>query len=178
MKFLVALTLAIVSAVPAAATTLEVAEILADPAQYADLRLTITGELVGDYSKRGEGVWVQVNDDPFVAAPIVAGGDPSTTSTGVGALIPTDLFEAVVVGQPGRYGRTGPLVELDGIFRYHDPDRGGETYLEVEAASLVDPAREHPVPGPDRWLWVGAALLLAAISAAGAVRRSRRPAED
>lgn len=175
MRYLLALALMVASPLPAAATTIEVAELLADPAEYAGRQVTITGELVGDYSKRSEGVWVQLNDDPFVEIPIVAGGDPSTTSTGVGALIPTDLFDAVVVGPPGRYGRTGPVVELDGTFRYHDPDRGGETYLQVEAASLVDPAREHPVPGPDRWLWVGAVLLLAAVAGAGAVRRSRPP---
>jgi hypothetical protein len=177
VRFLFVLAVVAVLAVPAAATTVEVADLIADPDGYADRRLTVTGELVGDYSRRNEGVWVQVNDDPFVTAPVAAGGEPSTTSTGMGALIPTAVFDAVVVGEPGRYGRTGPVVELDGIFKYHDPDRGGETYLQVEAASLVSPARDHPLPGADRWLWIGAALSLAAVLGAGAVRRRRRPPE-
>ena len=178
MRYLLALALVVASPLPAVATTVEVAELLASPEDYAGRQVTITGELVGDYSKRSEGVWVQVNDDPFVETPIVAGGDPSTTSTGVGALIPTELFDAVVVGAPGRYGRTGPVVELDGVFRYHDPDRGGETYLQVAAASLIDPGHDHPVPGPDRWLWIGAIMSLVAVAGAGAVRRGLRSPDD
>lgn len=175
MRFLLVVALLVVPALPASAT--EVAEVLSDPEEYAGQRLTITGELVGDYSPRSEGVWVQVNDDPFVETPIVAGGEPSVTSAGIGALIPTDLFDAVVDAPPGRYGRTGPVVELGGVFRYHDPDRGGETYLEVETASLVEPGRDRPVPGPDRWLWIGVGLLVAAGVGAGIVRWRRQEPE-
>lgn len=171
MRLLLALALLVLPALPASAT--EVAEVLTDPEAYSGRQLTITGELVGDYSRRGEGVWVQVNDDPFVSTPVAAGGEPSTTSSGIGALIPTDLFDAVVVGPPGRYGRTGPVVELEGVFRYHDPERGGETYLMVESATLVDPARPYDVPGPDRWLWIGTGLILAAGAGALVVRRTR-----
>lgn len=177
MRLLLILVLLLLPAVPAPAQAVAVSELLADPGGYAEENLTITGELVGDYSRRDEGVWVQVNDDQFVTSPVVAGGEASATSAGIGALIPIEVFDAVVVGAPGRYGRTGPVVELDGTFRYHDPDRGGETYLEVETASLVEPARDHPVPGPDRWLWIGSGLVVAAGVGALGVRRKQEPTE-
>lgn len=175
MRLLAVIALVVILVLPAGAT--EVSEVLADPEEYAGRELSITGELVGDYSRRSEGVWVQVNDDPFVTKPIVAGGDPSTTSTGLGALVATDLFDSVVEGLPGRYGRSGPVVQFEGVFRYHDPGRGGESYLEVEGASLAHPARDHPRPGPDAWLWVGIGLLLAAGVGAGMVRRGQPPPE-
>lgn len=176
MRLLAVVALVVMPVLPAAAV--EVSEVLADPEEYAGRELSITGELVGDYSRRNEGVWVQVNDDPFVANPIVAGGEPSATSTGIGALVPTELFDSIVEGPPGRYGRTGPVVELQGVFRYHDPGRGGETYLEVETASMVDRGRDHPVPGPDGWLWIGVGLLLAAGAGAGIIRRGRGQPES
>lgn len=177
MRWLIVLVLVTVPAITALAEPADLSELLADPEAFSGQRLTVTGELVGDYSRRDEGVWVQVNDDPFVADPIVVGGEPSATSVGIGALIPTGEFDSVVVGPPGRYGRTGPVVELVGTFRYHDAGRGGETYLEVETVALVAPARHHPVPGPDRWLWIGSGLVMAAGSGAVVLRRKREPTE-
>jgi hypothetical protein len=160
-------------ALPAAAVETEIGELVARPQDFAGLDVTVTGELVGDYSPRQEGVWVQVNDDAFVGSPIGAGGQAASTNVGVGALVPTPVFEQVAAGEPGRHGRTGPIVTLTGVFVYQDPALGGETYLRVEEATLVAAAGDHPAPGPDVWLVVGSGLL--AFAGLGTALIRRRP---
>lgn len=133
-------------------------DLLDDPEGWNERRVVVRGELVGDYSPRREGVWVQLNDDPFVGSPIGNGGIPETTNAGIAALLPSDVF-ARIEGPPGRYGRTGPVVSMEGTFLHADPARQGETYLAVESATTITPARAHPAPGPDMWLAVGVVLI-------------------
>lgn len=145
----------------APAEEVEAAGLLNDPDEWDGARVAIVGELVGDYSHRDDGVWVQINDDAFVGSPVGAGGDPQTTNMGVGALIPAAEFEEIH-SPPGRYGRHGPVVRLEGTFRHSDPDLGGETYLEVDTVRTLQQGNAYPTPGPDLWLGVGTALLLIA----------------
>lgn len=144
---------------PAGATEVEGRDLVTDPRQWDGRHVVISGELVGDYSWRDDGVWVQVNDDSFVRSPAGRGGPPDATNVAVGARIPHDVFREIH-GEPGRYGRHGPVVRLEGIFLHADPDLQGETYLAVEHAETLVPAEEYRLPGPDRWLPVGIALLL------------------
>lgn len=165
-----------VAATEAGPVEVEAADLLSDPEAWSGRRVIVTGELVGDYSARDEGVWVQLNDDEFVESPVAQGGAAETTSRGVGALIPHAEF-AGIEGPPGRYGRYGPRVRLEGVFMHSDPARQGETYLAVDAARTLEPGREYPLPGPDPWLAVGAILVLAAIAITLAGRRESTPAE-
>lgn len=160
MKHLAAAVVLIFSLpLPSLAEDTEVAALLARPDDFDGSRVSVTGELVGDYSPRDEGVWVQLNDDPYVRRPIGQGGVPTGANTGIGALIPEGTFDATDLGPPGRYGRLGPEVALTGTFIHSDPDLGGETYIMVEAMVLINAAQAYAVPGPDVWLVVGLALL-------------------
>lgn len=156
------------------AVEVEATRLVSHPEEWDGRRVAVTGELVGDYSPRNDGVWVQLNDDPFVGSPIGAGGTPDTTNTGIGARLPADIFDRVD-GPPGRYGQTGPIVRLEGIFRHSDPDLQGETYLAVDTATTLTPAEEHPARGPDMWLAVGLVLLSIAGVVLYAGRADRRP---
>lgn len=146
----------------AEAVEVSVSDLLADPEKWNLQEVAITGELVGDYSRRTDGVWVQLNDDAFASSPIGAGGAPEGTNTGIGARISPEVFSGGVEGPPGRYGRHGPIVRLEGVFRHADPDLDGETYVAVETALTLTAARSFTVPGPDLWLVVGAGLMVAA----------------
>jgi hypothetical protein len=156
---------------PASAEEVAVETLLSDPAAYEG-EVTVTGELVGDFGYRGDGwVWSQLNDDAYSVAPILEGGQLRGSNTGIGIRMPVELTEGL--GEPGGYRLRGPLVEVTGIWRYHDPDRGGESFLEAGELRVVDPARTLE-EGP-HWgnLTVGVLLLAAA---GGLWLTRRRPA--
>lgn len=147
-----------------------VAALLADPEAYT--RVVVRGELVGDFGVRDDGtVWTQLNDDPYVAAPIPGGGSRAGANVGIGVRIPPGLWPGF--DQPGGYRARGPLVELQGTWRYHDPDRGGESYVDVTALELL----EEPMPleeGVD-WLPLGLGAGLLAAAGGVALLARRRP---
>lgn len=78
---------------------------------------------------------------------------------GIGARIPTDQFDAGLLGGPGRHDRRGPLVTLTGTFFSNDSRLGGETYLDVDEMAIGRSASPVTIAGPDGWLAVGLGLL-------------------
>jgi len=116
-------------------------------------------------------VWTQLNGDPYAGAPLLAGGSLAGRNAGIGVHIPAEVWPGF--DDPGGYRVRGPLVELRGMWRYHDPERGGESYLEViELRVLEPPLALHEGM---RWapLGIGAGLLGAALGI-GLARRRRR----
>jgi hypothetical protein len=151
-----------------------VAQLLDDPEAFAGVEVVVRGELVGDFGRRsGDWVWTQLNDDPYAYVPLLGGGSLAGGNAGIGVRIPDAMWPGF--DEPGGYRVRGPLVELTGWWRYHDPERGGETYLDVSAISVIDGPRE--LQEGVRWvpLGVGAGLLGAALALGLALRR-RRPA--
>ena len=134
-----AIVVAIVALIPGVALGQEVVDILASPREYADTEVVLRGELVGDFSRRGTFVWAQLNDDGYVDAPLEEQG-LTGTNTGIGVRIPADLFDSDW-GEPGRYDTRGPVVEITGVFRYQDPERSGETYIDASVVRLIASAR-------------------------------------
>lgn len=138
-----------------------VADLLAEPEAYTTKGVVVRGELVGDFGRRDDGtVWAQLNGDPYASAPLLAGGGLSGANLGIGVRIPAEVW--LDLDDPGGYRVRGPLVELWGKWQYHDPDRGGESYLAVVDLKVLEPALvlEEGV----RWLplGLGAGLLAAA----------------
>ncbi len=153
---------------------LDVSDLLNDLEFWNGQRISVSGELVGDYSYRSDGVWVQINDDSYVRSPIGAGGTPVGANIGIGARVPREVFDRGVIGPPGRDGRFGPVVQAVGTFHHNDPALTGETYLQVEEITTLQPAESYPEPGADVWTWVGAVLITAAVGVALQTRSRRR----
>jgi len=108
--------------------------------EFAGEEVTVEGELVGDYGQRTDGsMWTQLNGDTYARTPIPDGGVPVGGNIGIGVRMPEGLFTDL--DPPGRYWRRGPVVRLTGIWKYHDPDRQGESYLEVHTLTHVEPGR-------------------------------------
>ena len=111
-------------------------------------------------------MWTQLNDDGYVLAPVLEDGELVGSNVGVAVRIPGEL--AAGLDPPGGYRIRGPVVELTGVWEYHDPDLGGETYVDVLALTIIEPGRklqEHP-----NYVALAAALALLA----GTVLASRR----
>lgn len=161
-------------AAPAGATEIGVTELLADPAAFDGTQITLTGELIGDFQRRGDAVWTQLNDDPYVTAPLHDGGSLAGTNVGVGVRFPAGPFDAAELVAPGGYRVRGPVVRATGTWMFHDEERGGESYLSVESFEVVE--RERPIHEGGNWpvLLIGMALVMAGL--VPVVARRRRPA--
>ena len=157
---------------PAGPGVTTVAEILADPAAFAGREVVVRGELVGDFGKRRDGtVWAQLNGDAYAEKPLLSGGSLAGANLGIGVRFPAGLWPGF--DQPGGYRARGPVVELTGEWRYHDAERGGESYLQVSGVVLLQEplALEEGV----RWLPLGVGLgLFGAAAVLGAALRRRR----
>jgi len=138
-------------------------ELDADPGRFADRRLTIVGELIGDYGRRGDSVWVQLNDDAYVTEPLTETGKLAGTNSGIGVRIPATHFGADW-GEPGRYGVRGPIVRVVGFFRYHDVDTAGETFIDVTSTELIERSRRIDVGGLEPVTFIsGGAMIVVGI---------------
>ena len=178
MKTIVAVVFAgfVMISPSAAATEVGVADLMTAPEVFDGEEITLTGELVGDFQRRGEAVWVQLNDDPYVTAPLHDGGAPAGGNLGVAVRFPTRVFEAAGFTAPGGYRVRGPVVRVTGEWRFHDPERGGETYLAAAFFEVIE--RERPITQGGDWpvFLIGLALVIAGLVPRLAKRRARRQA--
>lgn len=144
MRFSSRLVLAALLMFPAgpalAAEEVTVAEVLAGSPELSGAEITVEGELVGDYGFRADGMWTQLNGDVYVDDPIREGGAAAGGNAGIGVRIPSDLAEGL--DHPGGYHHRGPVVRLAGIWKHHDPQRHGESYLDVASLEVVEPGLE------------------------------------
>ncbi|MGZ8785883.1 MAG: hypothetical protein ACXW1Y_10025 [Acidimicrobiia bacterium] len=149
-------------AAPTAAVAAEevtVGELIEFAEELAGVDVDVEGELVGDYGFRNDGwMWTQLNGDPYVHQPIREEGLPVGPNTGIGVRMPTELAQSL--GPPGGYRTRGPVVRLTGIWKYHDPARQGESYLEVSSLDVIESGRGLDEQADWRLIVVGVFLLV------------------
>jgi len=125
---------------PVLAGDVAVSDLVADGESYSGTEVTVIGELVGDHGNRRDGfTWTQLNGDSYTSAPVADGGPLAGSNIGIGIRMPTELVDGL--DPPGRYRMVGPIVRVTGVWKYHDPVRQGETYLDVTSMEVVDPGR-------------------------------------
>ena len=163
----------LLSVAPAgAAESVTVDELLADSAAFAGLEITLEGELVGDYGFRHDGsMWTQLNGDSYADAPVAAGGVLTGGNSGVGIRMPETMGRQL--DEPGGYRLVGPVVAVTGEWRFHDPGRGGESYLQVTELRLVTSGRAITDPASGWVMALGGVLVLSGLLSAFALQRSR-----
>lgn len=151
----------------------DLAELIEDPAAYTDSIILVEGELVGDYGFRRTGfMWTQLNQDSYAASPIAAGGLLSGANRGIAIRMESELAEGI--GEPGGYRHRGPIVRVTGIWKYHDSERQGESYLDVLGLVRV----EGDLPLSDRISWIAVAIGVVLLLGAGVLTFVYRRARD
>jgi hypothetical protein len=141
-----------------------VQELVNDSVTFDGLQVSVRGELVGDYGYRNDGwMWTQLNGDSYVNAPLREEGSASGGNTGIGVRMPVEL--AGDLDPPGRYRSRGPVVHVVGIWKYHDIERQGESYLEVESFTVIEAGRPLE-QGPNWLVIVGGVVLVGAAALA------------
>ena len=147
-----------------------VSDLVEDGRRFAGSEITVEGELIGDYGFRHDGyMWTQLNDDSYARDALVDGGPRAGSNVGVGIRMPTALGEGLAPA--GGYRLEGPLVRATGVWRFHDPDRGGESYLDVSALTTIEDGRRLE-QGFD-WEVAAVGCLLLAVSFFMSWRRQR-----
>jgi hypothetical protein len=153
-----------------AAEEVSVEELVEQAADLAGAEVTVEGELVGDYGFRDDGwMWTQLNGDVYVREPIREGGSPHGANIGIGVRMPSELAEAL--DPPGRYRSRGPVILATGTWKYHDLERQGESFLEVESLVVVEPGRQLSEEAD--WRVIGSGALLISGAAATWLARPR-----
>jgi hypothetical protein len=159
---LVAILPLVLPATALAANETTVQDLVENGVEFDDQQVSVRGELVGDYGFRSDGwMWVQLNGDSYVEAPLREEGSAVGGNTGIGIRMPVEL--ASDLDPPGRYRNRGPVVLLVGTWKYHDIERQGESYLEVESFTVIEPGR--PLEQGPNWLVIVAGVVLIGVAA-------------
>ncbi len=127
--------------------------------------VTYIGEVVGDVLRRPGGAWVLVNDDAYAleVGPIGPHRDQRGFNSGLAVWLPDGQHEQL--GAPGRHGRRGDVVRIEGVLHRADTADGGG--ITVRATQLEVLAPSTPVNEPLNLPLVIAAAV-AALAALGA----------
>lgn len=174
-RIALALVALVGSAGPAFAVEVDVAVLLVDPAPLNGSEVTVEGELIGDFMLRDEWVWVQLNGDPYASEPLGGGGELAGPNLGIALRFPIAVFDAAAFETPGGYGVRGPVVRVTGEWRYHDEERGGESYLAVTSVEVLERERRFDAPLPVGVLLTGLGLIAVSGLVQAASRRRSAP---
>jgi hypothetical protein len=153
-------------------SSVSVSQLDADPEAWDGQEVTVTGEIIGDYSTRGDVVWFQLNDDAYASTPLAESQELQGGNTGIGVRLPRPEWSESW-GDPGRYGQRGPIVEVTGTFLHNSANDQGETFIDGSGARLLEAARpiSSPPASPLRAV-IGAVLALGGLVL---YRLGRRP---
>lgn len=136
-------------------------DMVAAPANFDGDRVTFRGEVVGDAMTRGDGAWIHVNDDPYSAQPIPAGGELAGYNSGLPVWVENrQLLDQV--GTYGSYRAVGDTVRVVGEFHAACEEHGGDIDIHATTLQVVSPGSVIMVRTP---MWkVGLVAVLGAVA--------------
>lgn len=139
--------------------------------------ITYVGEVVGDVLRRDRGAWLLVNDDAYAleVGPFGPHREQRGFNGGLAIWLPDGLHE--VLGEPGRHGRRGDVILVEGTFLRADPSDGGGMSIRASRVEVLAPSIEVTEPfNTPLGIAATAAALVAMISWWWARRRARERA--
>ncbi len=138
------------------------------PASWDGRLIAYEGEAIGGVLTRGDGAWVQVNDDVYAeaAGPLPAHRDYRGGNSGIGVFVPPTLAEEIdAVGGPQQ---RGDRIAVEGRFHRVDATSGEVAIIRAEHGAVVaggEPFVDERLPDRERAAALLAALALALVAA-------------
>jgi hypothetical protein len=132
------------------------------------------GEVVGDVLRRSGGAWVRINDDDYAleTGPLGPHTDLRGFNTGLAVWLPDGLHEQL--GAPGRHGRRGDVVRVEGLLMRADPADGGGITIRATSLEVLAPSTPASEPLHVPLVLAAAAGALVALGSWGWDRRRIR----
>ena len=132
------------------------------------------GEVVGDVLRRPGGAWVLVNDDAYAleVGPLGPHREQRGFNTGLAVWLPDGQHEQL--GAPGRHGRRGDVVRIEGVLLRADPADGGGITVRAAKLEVLAPSASVTEPMNVPLVIASLAAALAALGAWGWDRRRSR----
>lgn len=144
------------------------------PAAFDEREVTYVGEVVGELLPRRGGAWAWVNDDAYALqiGPLVGHRERTGFNTGLAVWLPDGLHEEI--GDVGRPGRRGDVIQVEGELLRTDPEDGGGTTIRAEHIEVLAEAVEVDAPLHVPQAVAAALLAVAAVVTLVWSRRTRR----
>ncbi len=112
-----------------------------DAEKYDGKVVTFTGEVIGDTMERKDGVWLNINDDPYSRQGRVR--QLAGFNHGQGVLVPKKLVGEITTG---RYGFRGDIVRVHGVFHANSPKQGGDMMINATSIRIIKSGFALPQP--------------------------------
>jgi len=147
--------------------------VYACPRLFDGLRARYVGEVVGDVLQRDGGAWILVNDDAYAleVGPLGARRELRGYNSGLSVWLPDGLHEDL--GAPGRFGRRGDIVLVEGVLLRADPADGGGITLRATSLERLSPSQSVDEP-LNRLLALAASVMMLLAALAMLLKRRRR----
>ena len=91
--------------------------------RYEEHKVTVEGEVIGDIMRAGERFWINIKDGDFF----------------LGVVIDSDQKEQI--RNLGRYGVSGDIVRISGIYRLQCTEHHGERDIHAEILEIAEEGR-------------------------------------
>lgn len=121
------------SFVPAAAWAIDSGTLIDKSDLFDGRMVTYRGEVVGDVMVRSDGIWLNINDDPYSRQ----GERFHLAGYNRGQSVLAPKTAAKTVKYAGNYVQRGDTVEVTGIFHKAASKYGGEMMIEAKSVTLV-----------------------------------------
>ncbi len=91
--------------------------------RYEEHKVTVEGEVIGDVMRAGESFWINIKDGDFFLGVVI------------------DSVQKEQIRNLGRYGVSGDIVRISGIYRLHCAQHHGERDIHAEILEIVEEGR-------------------------------------
>ncbi len=136
------------------------AELIESPKEFDGAEVEFAGEVIGEAMKRGDMVWLHINDDAYYVKNVEEGAQLGGYNSGMAVWISSGMVEDIAYF--GDYKHEGDIVAATGVFNAACAQHGGDMDIHATALEIVEVGHEVVDPvHPAKVVWAVALAVLA-----------------